>query len=350
MAKRRILGLATLAGLGYVGWNALKGDEQTPKTTNALGFQSTEQQNDTVELIKQVVKTDKELQRLLKGNDGIGAKGEKGKGVYVFESEGELQAELMKPIYEVGELFLDTSSGIIWQKATMELGGVNDVWRFSRGNIKGAKGDAGDLRVNYLNSLFKDSEASSRTKAGYVDQSYFQIDTVNTQDGLPVLSVVATTSQLSVYSPVFVPINPKRLYKATYKAKSSVSGKIVDVRLAFYKSDLTPTPKTTGDTTAAYNNITVTTSFVEKTSYFGGIGNLNSSFGTDTVFAKLKLIAGDNSISYFSGISVCLVDLGEPVPYTLPYLPTGQMVSDPTDPSQLGRYDGTEVHWFTPLV
>ena len=77
MAK--ILKLAAIVGLGYAGYNALSPTDKTA-ATKALGFKSTPtNETDFIELIKQTIKGDKQLQRLLTGPTGaIGPTGATG--------------------------------------------------------------------------------------------------------------------------------------------------------------------------------------------------------------------------------------------------------------------------------
>ena len=77
MAK--ILKLAALVGLGYAGYNALSPTDKTA-ATKALGFKSVPtNETDFIELIKQTIKGDKQLQRLLTGPTGaIGPTGATG--------------------------------------------------------------------------------------------------------------------------------------------------------------------------------------------------------------------------------------------------------------------------------
>lgn len=80
MAK--ILKLAALVGLGYAGYNALSPTDKTA-ATKALGFKSTPtNETDFIELIKQTIKGDRDLQRLLTGPTGaigpVGATGATG--------------------------------------------------------------------------------------------------------------------------------------------------------------------------------------------------------------------------------------------------------------------------------
>ncbi len=77
MAK--ILKLAALVGLGYAGYNALSPKDKTA-ATKALGFKSTPTDEESfIELIKQTIKGDRDLQRLLTGPTGaIGPTGATG--------------------------------------------------------------------------------------------------------------------------------------------------------------------------------------------------------------------------------------------------------------------------------
>lgn len=84
----------------------------------------------------------------------------------------------------------------------------------------------------------------------------------------------------------------------------------------------------------------------KHTLYFSNVGTGSNEFA-ESPFLQFYLSSttGSGNILY-NRVVLEQVSTGEPVPFNLPFLPSGQMVFDPTDGS-VGRYDGTTIQWFT---
>jgi hypothetical protein len=89
------------------------------------------------------------------------------------------------------------------------------------------------------------------------------------------------------------------------------------------------------------------TIFEQKNNYFGGFGSGLSEFRNGARFSKFgfRSFTVDAEV-YIRNLSVTSVYLSEPVPYTLPWLPTGQSVLDPTTGDR-GIWNGSTFDWFT---
>lgn len=113
-----------------------------------------------------------------------------------------------------------------------------------------------------------------------------------------------------------------------YKADQSYT----DVSLRIYSAGVT--------TWVASNS----TTFVKKKYFFGGLGTLTFNIKEGTTKLVPIVFKNEGTSISVNGLIIKQVSLGEPVPYTLPYLPTGQMVYDPSN-YRIGIYNGSAVKW-----
>jgi hypothetical protein len=221
-------------------------------------------------------------------------------------------------------------------------------WNINVAGERGATGATGDVR-GFGGSLFTNSALENGNIDHLVPVAGVNLNTTELLNTLPSLEIVTTSGVIVVPSTQRALIDTSKLYKITFYAKVSTGTASVSVRLKCYNKSNVVLDKAFGDPNSAYENFTVNTSFALKTSYLGGVGTGSGSqkfFHPDTLKAVLYIVSNDASKTvYFNRIVVQEVSLGEPVPYTLQYLPTGQMVVDPTT-SEVGYYNGTSVVWF----
>lgn len=199
--------------------------------------------------------------------------------------------------------------------------------------LTGPAGLNGELIQNYGGSLFSNLSAEFNTTVGWVGATLSEekIEGVSSISGL---NFGLTKRQY---------IRTDRLYKLQLHVKGSGNFS------AFFfetKDQNGGFVVRTNGTSGIYfiSNLTLNNSFQKLTKYVGGIGEGSTNFPQNSFTTKIGFACG--STCYVAKTTLKEVDLGEPVPFNLPFLPDGQMVFDPTDGS-VGRYDGTTIHWFT---
>lgn len=203
---------------------------------------------------------------------------------------------------------------------------------------KGDKGDTGDegldgeLIQNYGGSLLQNSALENVSSNNYVGGTI-----VETYKGFDALQFTSLTHNFLIKP------NSESLYKLELYIKG------IGTLNAFgfsFKKDLSSIVKSNGSYGSYFiqNKSINSNSFIKQIGYVGGEGNASMNFAPNCVNFKLRIDASSNLI--VTKILLTKVDLGEPVPFNITFLPEGQMVYDPTDGS-VGRYDGTTIHWFT---
>lgn len=279
MAKTNpILGLGIIAGGAILAANMSKDPaETTPKTTNALGFNADEETLE--EAIKRVIKGDKDLIKLLKGDTGLtGAPGLPG--------------------------------------------------------APGSHGVNGDSVQNYGGSLIKNGALELSTLQSWSGTN-IAIAT-DKFEGMPVLQGSNCNNSSFIY------LRTDRLYEADFYVKGSGN---LSIFVTNYDLANVGAPKTDSNLGAYFKySMAMPANFTKTVGYIGGVGtNLANVSGT-TVKAKVSFLGHGGVLVSIAKLVVREVDLGKPVPYNLPWLPSGQTVYDPTT-SKLGLYNGTTVVW-----
>lgn len=168
----------------------------------------------------------------------------------------------------------------------------------------------------------------SQWSGGILGDDYLGYKSISTDSNLECLT-----------NPYF---NPNRIYciKGYYKSLAAFN-------IGCYGLDLEGNNKDKGNGGFIVFSSTLPQSntFVQFCHYVGGIGLASYNFPIGSIRVKLAIINVSSNVQ-LNQTSLYEIPLGEPVPFNLPFLPSGQMVFDPTDGS-VGRYDGTTIHWFT---
>ncbi|WP_337045447.1 hypothetical protein [Emticicia sp. 17c] len=285
MKKNPILGIGLLAGGGLLLSQMIKppADDTDTSTSNALGFVGSEELS-LEETIKKVIKGDRDLQRLLKGDIGTpGAKGDTG--------------------------------------------------------ATGPAGAAGATLQNFGSSLLVNGAGELGTNSNWGGTGTILGDEYEGRDSV----ILTYDTSKHIYNTTVFDIDPRRIYKVTGFAKTTANAfTFYMMRLNKNNENLIQ-----GGSNFVYpmfspnfNNVT----FEEKTVYFGGIGSTNTSFGLSAAKSKLSVYTTGAAVVTVNKLRLNLVPLSEPVPYNLPYLPKNQVVYDPTTYA-LGMYNGTAVVW-----
>lgn len=204
-------------------------------------------------------------------------------------------------------------------------------------------GQSGETFINYSNSIIKNGAFE------YGFQDWTNIVENGKRDNLPVgkITKAAGGNKLAENTNKCF-VNPNYLYKATFGSTDFSTIKSPCFLIAKMYNNLNNMILRANTDNYLYIKIfTGNGNYQKQTAYFGGIGNLGTNFTNDT--AKITvgfLIESNTTLIELNSLLIEKVDLGEAVPFNLPFLPSGQMVFDPTDGS-VGRYDGTTIHWFT---
>lgn len=287
MKKNPLLGIGLLVAGGLVANEMLKPPADATKTTNTLGFTGNESDTEFAEKMLTATKGNKELQRLLKGEQGLtGATGAAG--------------------------------------AT---------------GATGTPGAAGDILHNYGGSLLKNGalelgDTQSWLNAGNIELPLVKVENSN------VLRINATAG--SKYCPNSTKVFTKKaVLKLTFKYKSV--GAASFFRTYFQDLDLAPVTPAVGSATYVDSTLSATTTYTSKTVYISGLSA--GSYFNDAKTIKLAIFANTGADFYMYDLVAEFVSLGEPVPYNLPHLPTGQMVVDTTT-GECGWYNGTAISWY----
>ena len=159
-----------------------------------------------------------------------------------------------------------------------------------------------------------------------------------TYNGLPIATLLTSGSNTNL-----IYIDKDHLYRLSASIKTDGTNSTICVNN--YDTSLNLTSKaTTGS--LSYNVLPNSPASFVKFSYFvGGIGDLATNFADDAVLGGVQLLKNNATSLEFANLKLEKVTIGEPVPYTLPWLPSGQMVYDPAT-GDVGRWDGTAVTWF----
>lgn len=269
MAKKNLKGLALLgaiAGGAYL-LNRSDNSEETKTALTALGFTGNEDPNDIAAVLKQLIITDKDIQKRLKGKDGDSIKGETG---------------------EKGD--------------------------------KGDKGDSGDLIQNYGGSLVKNG-AGEFSNLGWTNGVTFSNESGITTITNNTNQYIANTNKFN--------IERNRLYRIRMFAKGS--GSMYCFSYNFKIDNTIATPRINNWLGSySFFDRALTTNFVELVGYMGGVGSNSMNFCNDAFSADFRFISSSSNVTIHSLI-VEKVGLGDPVPHNLAFLPTGQLVFNSVD-------------------
>lgn len=202
------------------------------------------------------------------------------------------------------------------------------------GDEGAAGGPAGDKGLDGLNaptrsgSLLPNGAFENGTN-GWSLPSGFSL--LGERGGFPILQNL-NTSGYAINSN-FVYSVKERLQVIEVDVKAAESGLCF---IAVYPRKLNGQASSTAD---FGDNFGVTTSWNRVKHFLG-----QTKLSDDTAKFQIGLFAGALTTE-FNALAVRTVDLGEPVPYTLPWLPAGQMIYDPAT-GDVGRWDGTVETWF----
>lgn len=207
------------------------------------------------------------------------------------------------------------------------------------GGPTGPKGADGLNAPNFGGSLLRNGAFENGTEnwpSGIVQDG--------TLEGMPVYKFT-TLSAANNKNTAHFRVNTDRLIEVSFQSKQNVS---LSLFLERYDNNLN---KILVSGTANIYGLSSTTkaadsNFSKSTFYFGGKDNSQTyRIGSNAAFCQVNFFVGSAGEFSLSRVVVKEVDLGQPVPYTLSYLPAGQMVYDPAT-GDVGRWDGTAVTWF----
>lgn len=226
-----------------------------------------------------------------------------------------------------------TGTTLTVQVDTVSGTGSFASWNFNVAGERGAAGQvgpAGAIIQNYGGSLLKEGAFEYNSKGGW-NAGVLE----GMLNGLPVYK---TNTANEVNTNVFA-VNPKRLHRIIFNGK--VDNGNLSIAFLNYDVSMSGSLKTTNNTAGYLSS----TTFSEKSFFVGGIGSLNFNFHADCSRVKAYIYNTSTGYAYLNALTIKEVGLGEPVPYNLSYLPTGQMVYDPTT-GEAGIFNGTTVIWF----
>lgn len=234
---------------------------------------------------------------------------------------------------------------------------INELYRLIQDNpelqnlLRGQKGDKGDTGAtgasgshgqngesvqNYGGSLIRGGALETGTLDGWSGTAVALAS--ETFQGMPVIQ--GTTGNNSSY----VYVQTDKLYKAEYYVKGSGNHSLFAT--IFDRSNVTA-PKTNSSFGSYFKfSVAMNPTFTKTVGYIGGVGVNNMHLSDNTVKMKVSFLGHGSVLVSIAKLIVKEVPLGEPVPYNLPYLPTNQVVYDPTT-GELGMYNGTAVVWTT---
>ena len=218
------------------------------------------------------------------------------------------------------------------------------------GNFKGLKGDkgdagsagiSGDMIQNYGGSLVKNGALELGTLEGWTGAIM--------GDGFNQLASSVKTSDSAECSSKFQVVLDQ-VYKIEYYVKNEGAGLTVEsggVGLDSFDSNGNKLNGSQRIFPHGLSNwsISNSTTFVKKVLYFGGLGTSGMNFSSNPKFVSPFVFKIKGPFISVNGLIINKLSLGEAVPYTLPYLPTGQTVFDPAT-NKVGRFNGTDVNWF----
>lgn len=214
-----------------------------------------------------------------------------------------------------------------------------------RGNdgAKGDKGDTGETGLagsqiqNYGGSLVKNGALELGTLEGWTGA------TLGDANNLLAGSVKTTTTAISQNS--FIPVLD-RLYSVEYYVKNegvvtagggvafearNLAGNIIDISKRVYPVG--------GWVNSNSEN------FVKKKLFFGGYGTANHNIKDSTSTISPLVFKNEGVSISVNALIIKMVDLGEPVPHNLPFLPVNQTVLNATT-GKVGIYNGTTVDYY----
>lgn len=214
-------------------------------------------------------------------------------------------------------------------------------------SLTGAKGAAGANGTNGTNgtklknfgeSLFENINYEHGNLDGFENPNNVQFELLDSKNVIKVINF--TTSKLTNS----IRVDTNYLYKLEVYTKNT--GTAVG-NINFYPLNENNQIINTGGTISINCiNVGLSTTFVKRVGFVGGIGTLVSNFEPNTVKLAIVFNKVVNSEIHYHSLVVSKVNISEPVPYNLPYLPEMQEVYDPAT-KERGYYDGTNFHWYT---
>lgn len=140
-------------------------------------------------------------------------------------------------------------------------------------------------------------------------------------------------------------LNPNRLLRTQFYLKCDAGAVFALIRTFDKNLNQTLGGFVEGGGYSVYNYTSANATFQKLEGFCGGFENNNFAFPDGSVYGAFEIYADAGQYAEVSSLIVEYVDLGEPVPYTLPWLPAGQMIYDPAT-GDVGRWDGTVETWF----
>ena len=204
-----------------------------------------------------------------------------------------------------------------------------------------AKGESGDQVLNFGNSIIKNGAFENNTLNNWESGLEFNGFIKN---GIP---YVRSNNSVNVFfhNTIFE-IVPDKLIRIRVQAKSSgLNSYISVVGLDVNKNGL---PKQNTSAASLSSVISQSSSYYTHESYAGGRGNLNLNFNENARYARVFVVRNGNTIE-FGELIVSYVDLSDPVPSNLGWIPDGQAVVDPANSKRRGVYISAieGIEWIT---
>lgn len=203
------------------------------------------------------------------------------------------------------------------------------------GNLKGGKGADGETIQNYSNSLLFNSGPDLQTNQ-FWGLAQYDAETE---------SIFTPITNTYYYHSKKIKISDDNLLrvKLEYKGDPSVLFDCYSFKNVLINESGKIAAYTNGGNPLAIQNV-----FTKITLYFGGSGILVSNVNPNTFQLQLR-IKGSSVVSYIRKVVIEKIQLGEPVPHNLPWLPTRQEVINETTGAR-GYWNGTAFKWYTMAV
>lgn len=205
--------------------------------------------------------------------------------------------------------------------------------------LTGAIGPAGENIPNYARSLIKNGALELGDTQNWANAVNIELPLTKLENS-NVIHINATGGTKYITN-LTAFLTKKAVLKLHFKYKSV--GATSFIRAYFKDLSYTAvTPSNGASATYADFALSAASSYTEKTVYISGL--VGGSYFNDAKTLQLAFFANTGADFYMYDLVVEFVSKGEPVPYNLNHLPTGQVVYDPTTYAS-GIYNGTAVVW-----
>lgn len=199
-------------------------------------------------------------------------------------------------------------------------------------NLQNAlRGASGTQIQNYGNSLVRNGAFELGNTDNWVNNHLISIIS---EEG----KYIANVSVGVIYTNDLIIVESESLYSLSFSHKNANISPFFICKQSNGTNALS-----SGDTQTYTVAALSSSSFVKYEQFIGGVGSGLSNFRNNTSKITVALVMTINST--IKNLVFRKVPISEPVPYTLPYLPTGQIVYDPAT-NDVGRFNGTDINWF----